>query len=435
MAVACGTISITTGAVGTTFTVSGLSFQPTAIFLNWSGQVAATGGSETDHKWGCGIATGTASRRAYASQSDHAVGNAAADCMWHNDSCVTTLTVAGAVDGKADLDAILSDGFRLIVDDQFAVAVDVQWMAWNATNVQIVDHTTPAGTGNQDVATSFALNTGADDKAVIIIGGVFAAANTAAQYSTHSMGVVAGNSPVNAILCGASSDGAANMVTCCYCRTGDCLAEASDDAIVFRASVTAWDASGTGFRLNYTTAAANRRFSALVMQGGNRWEVGDAATATNTTNFTDSTTYTPTGIIVGSACKTAASTAGATNAEQEFSLGLATSSTNRSCAAVLDDDAPTTSDLGVGFYTDRVYVNYDEANASKVTISGIMDLVAFNAAPNVELVMDDADPTARFFWYLITADPAAGGGGDTNAILFGGDLFNGGRLLGARPLQ
>lgn len=403
MAVACGRLSIaTTDTVGTAKTVSGLSFQPTAIFYAYVAR-SGIGAAEADLKFGYGFAVSTSSRRAYCAQSDHAVGTSATDRRKENDCCIATQTTTGAIDGKADQNSFTSDGFTIIVDDQFAVAVEIMWMAWDATNAQIVDFDLPSSTGNQDISTSFALNTGADDKVVILAGLVdqFATNNT---FATLCLGMAAGDTPVNALLAGFSDDAAANMVTGVYCRTGECMASAETDAVTDRASLTAW--LSTGFRLNWSevSGSVGPGGSALVMQGGNRWAIGDASTATNLTNFTDATSYQPTGIIVASACKTAASTADTTQAEREHSLGFGTSSTNRFCVSFLDDDAPTTSDIGVGFHDDRIYNNFDEANANKSTVEGAMDLVAFNSAPNVEFVMDDADPTARFFWDLITAN-------------------------------
>lgn len=413
MACASGTINITTGAVGTTFTVSGLSFQPTAILFNWSGRTTIGSANEFDHRWGAGFATSTSSRRAYTSASDHGVGTSAADNNRFNDCCIGTLTTTGATDGKADLNAINADGFQLIIDDTFAVALAVQWFAWDATNAEIVDFNEPGSTGDQDIATSFALNTGNDDKAVILLGGGNGTFGTVDTFSVWEMGVVAGDTPVNALLACAARDAAPNMVTHSYCRTGECLAVTYLDAVQSAASLTAW--LSTGFRLNWTTidTTANQ-FSALVMQGGNQWQVGDALTSTGSTNQVESTNFQPTGLIVGSHCKTE-SVAGTVQAHDERSLGFATAPTTRSCIAVVDTDAPTSSDIAIGGWSDRIYNNFDQTNAAKTTVQGAMDLVSFDATPSFTYVMDTTDDVENYFWYLATGDdsgpePVSGSG-------------------------
>lgn len=404
---ATGTISVTTGAVGTTFTVSGLSFQPTAIFLSWSGSAAA-GQAEGDHKFGTGMAVSTSSRRAYTTQSDHANLTMATDSALYNDCCVATLTIAGAIDGKADLDLIAADGFRLIVDDQFANAVVVGWIAWGGsdlTNAQIVDITQPAATGNQDIATSFALNTGIDDKAVIFIGGVDSAIGTPTTFSSYCVGVAAGDTIAQAVLTGGSDDAAATSITYSYCRAGECIANAYTDTVPDRGNLTLWQA--TGFRINWTNVdGASLKYSALVMKGG-RWQVGDSLTSTGTTNQVESTTYVPVALLTGSANR-AASSAGTVSATDERCVGAATSATSRWCAGVLDKDASAAADVGVSFQNTCFYCN--QSTAATIAIEGLADLVSFDATPSFTFVMDDADPVASFFFYLLAASaPAAGG--------------------------
>ena len=403
MAMQCadGTITLTTGAIGTTFTVSGLAFQPKALFLFWSGR-ATTGQGEADHKFGAGFAVSTTSRRNYSTQSDHGVTTSAADRIWHNDCCVSTLSVAGASAGKADLDAITADGFRLIIDKVFAAGLQVGWIAYGGsdiTNVEIVDIVSPTATGNQDITTSFALDTGLDDKAIIFLGVNGNAAATPAVTSSFVMGVAAGNTPVNATLSGRTTDAAATSVTDSYCRTGECLGSGAGASTVLRASLTAWLA--TGFRLNWAEVlATGYNHSALVIKGG-RWEVGNSLTSTGVSNQTEATTYVPKALLIASHGK-AQSTVDTFDAHDERIIGVATSATSRRCAAVLDKDAAATMDIGIAFSETAMYIN--QSTAATIVQEGAMDLVSFDSTPGFTYVMDDADPVAAFFWYLLAAD-------------------------------
>lgn len=404
MQCADGTITLTTGAIGTTFTVSGLAFQPKAIFLFWSGS-ATIGQGEADHKFGVGMAIGTTTRRAYTTQSDHGVTTAAADCARYNDCCVATLTTAGVIDGKADLDAVTSDGFRLIIDDVFSAGLLVGWMAWGGTDltdVAIVDFTAPAATGNQDYNVGFALDTGLDDKAIIFAGGA-AIFGTPTTYSALNFGAAAGNAPVNAILAGSSADGAATSQTCSYCRIGDCVAEAAADGVWERGSVTTW--LPTGFRINWPEVdGSGDGYSALVLKGG-RWQIGNALTSTGISNQVEPTTYVPKGLLIASHGN-AESTSDITQPGDERSIGVATSATSRRCAAVLDKDAAATMGIGIAFSETAMYIN--QSTAATIVQEGAMDLVSFDSTPGFTYVMDDADPVAAFFWYLLAADAPAG---------------------------
>ena len=407
MQCADGTITLTTGAIGTTFTVSGLAFQPKAIFLFWSGS-AATGQGEADHKFGAGFSAGTTSRRAYTTQSDHGNTTIASDNAWFNDCCVATLTIAGALDGKADLDAITTDGFRLIIDDVFSAGLQVGWIAYGGTDLtdaEIVDITSPAATGTQNITTGAALNTGLDDKAVIFLGWGTLGVGLIDTWSTFTLGVAAGNTPANYTLSGQSRDAQATSVTNSYCKGGECISGTINDAVGRRAAVTAWLANG--FTLTWAEVGAGGAagyFSALVLKGG-RWEAGDSLTSTGTLNQTEATAYVPKALLIGSHGK-AASTTDIADVHDERIIGVATSASSRRCASLLDKDAAASADMGIAYSETAMYIN--QSTDAIIVQEGAMDLVSFDSTPGFTFVMDDADPVAAFFWYLLAADAPAG---------------------------
>lgn len=402
--VASGVVSITTGAVNTTFTVSGLTFQPKAIVFVWSGVASATI-AEADLSAGIGFATSTSARRAYAIQIDTALAaNSNRDSVWRNDCCITTLTTAAAVGGHADLDAITSDGFRLIVDDQFPAGFQVGWIAYGGddiTDVAIVDWTERTTNGDTDVATGFALNTGVDNKAVIAVGlRSTAAAGTAASDSTLAVAIAAGNTPVNAVAAISGDDATDPSLTCQYARTGDFIASVGNDTVVSRSTVSAWLADG--FRVNTaeTDGSAYRR-SALVLKGG-RFEVGDFTTSTGTSNTAESTTYKPKALfaISGGIAQSASDT---TTAAAELSIGVATSASARWAFYVRDADAAGSSDAAHAHTASQFYYN---GAATTAVEDGTCDLVSFSADPSngFTWVMDNADTAGAWVGYLIAAD-------------------------------
>jgi hypothetical protein len=404
--VASGTITLTTGAIGTTFAVSGLPWDlttiPTFIFLFWSGR-ATTGQGEANHKFGAGFAVSPTSERAYTSQSEHASGSADTDRAWHDDCCVSTLTVDGGLDGKAALDALTTDGFRLIIADVFSADLQVGWIAigGSALEFAIVDFISPAATGDQDYNAGLALNTGLDDKAVIFLGGPVSDAGVPNTFSQWMLGAAAGDTPVNAVLAGTSDQSAGTSITGSYCLIGECIATLYTDVIRQRASLTTW--LSTGFRLNWAEIPPFLvRHSALVIKG-ERWQIGDSLTSTGTTNQTEATDYIPKALLIASHGK-AQSTSDAVDAGDERIVGVAVSPTSRQCAAVLDKDAAPNMDIGIAFSETAMYVN--QSIAAAIVQEGAMDLVSFDATPGFTYVMDDADPAAAFFWYLLAAEAA-----------------------------
>jgi len=412
-AVTTGTITFaSTDTVGTTKTVSGLSFAPTWCYLAWSGRPSA-GQGEADSLFGQGIFTSTSNRRAYTTQSDHSPTTTASDAMWRQDGVVATLSTAGAIVGRADVDAMTSDGFRLIVDDQFPASLIVGYICGDGANVAINDITEPGGTGNQDYNVGFALNTGLDDKFLIAIGGPQAAVNTSDPYSSFSFGVAAGDTIGQATLSGSSQDAAATSITCGYSRAGEFLSLASEDNVFARASVTTW--LSTGFRLNWAEVPGGTfRWSVLTVQDSNkRFTVGDALTSTGTSNQVENTSYTPVGVLIGSAGR-AASSADTTTAQDERIIGAATGASARWTAALLDKDNSGNADIGVAFSTDAMYLN--QSTAATIIQEGAMDLVSFDATPSFTYVMDDADPSQAFFFELVFSEAPAAGGTIVNPI-------------------
>lgn len=407
--VASGVISLTTGAIGTTFTVSGLSFQPKAIVLVWNRR-NATGIAEADMSAGVGLITGTSSRRAYGFQIDHArAGNDRRNHVWRDDCCVTTITTTGTVGGHVDINAINSDGFELIIDDVLPAAMVVGWIAYGGsdiTDVALVDWQLRTTTGDTDVATGFALNTGEDDKAVIAVGiRASDAAGTIAAASSLSVAIAAGDSIQQASVAYIGSEASDPSLTDAYGRLGDFIVSInSDDAVYARESLTTWLADG--FRVNTveTPGFALRR-SAIVMKGG-RWEVGSFTTSTGTSNADEATTYAPKGIFFISHCR-AESTSDTADAGGELSLGVANSAADRWAFFMRDADASAASNVAHAFTDAQFYYN---GAAAAATEDGTADLVDFAPASGngFTWVMDNGDPSAAWVGYLVAADGEAG---------------------------
>lgn len=402
MDVATDTIAIGTEIVGTDFVVSGLSFQPKAVITFWSGRTPV-GQAEQDVRVGLGFFASTTGRT-FTTQWDHANAIPTTDQIWMN-GAAGTLTTAGAMEGQLSILSINSDGFTLRVFNAFAAGFLLGWIAIGGadiTNAELVDFTLDTGVGTQNVATSFALDTGLDDKAVIFFGGLVNANSVAGVGGRLMLGAAAGNTPVNAVSMVNSIDAADPSQAYSYSKLGECIAYSNADmALGARANVSAW--LSTGFTINRTEntlASGSIRVSALVIKGG-RFEIGSLLTNTGTTNQTEATTYVPKGLLLSS-CNRAESTADTPTAGAEFTVGVAAGPTSRRSMSAITKDAAAISDCGAAFHDDAMYSN--QSTATTILIEGLMDLVSFDATPGFTWVMDDADPVASFVWYLSLAD-------------------------------
>jgi hypothetical protein len=400
--VADGTITLTTGAIGTTFTVSGLAFQPVAIRCFWSGR-ATSGQAEQDHKFGIGFASSTTARRCVTSQSDHAAATMVCGVASYDDCVIATLTAANALDGKADLDAITSDGFRLIIDDVFSAGLQVGWYAigGDVTNAEIVTFSAPGVTGNQDI-TSFSFT----PDAVMFLAGFVGTVNTISTLSSSTIIGAASFLPSlsQAVLAGANQAGQASSVASSYCRMGEVLAQITwSDAVTDRASVTAQLANG--FRLNWAEASGGVPIIfALGLKGG-KYAVGNFLTAQDGNTYEEVVGFDPSGMLFFSHNKPE-SQVDMVQSDDERMMGCATSTSSRRVASIIDKNALATADIGVSYQEDCFYTN--QSNAATVVTEAKGDLLGLSVVGGgFSWYMPDPDVGFAFCWYLAVGTATA----------------------------
>jgi hypothetical protein len=133
----CGGYLITGNSGGATRTVDGLGFRPAGVlFAGAMRTQSAAGTSTTEMRVGLGTATSPSSRRAMGLLSEN--GNATAseiELAIDYDSCLAFPSPAGAVQAAYDLDAVLADGFRVVVDTAGGVANEFQaFLAFGGAN-------------------------------------------------------------------------------------------------------------------------------------------------------------------------------------------------------------------------------------------------------------------------------------------------------------
>jgi hypothetical protein len=293
-------------AVSTTYTVSGLSFQPKALRFYWQGHGSATdAASETLHiRAGVGFATGTASRRCVGIQNQDAAATSVCTSGFREDCVAMTLTSTPAADGLLDLNSITSDGFTLIVDDQGVVDLEIFWEAWGGSDITVavdLSIAEPAATGDQDYTVT-GFTSGATDQVVMFAGTqCTGAAPTAARFDSGlCVGFAAGiNTADNIVVVGNTDDASAAMDTDGACRDGKCLSmiTAGGGAVNAEAALTLFGTNN--FRLNWSArAVTNRRYIALAIKGGS-WKAAEYTIAGATLNATTTISglaFTPKGL-------------------------------------------------------------------------------------------------------------------------------------------
>ena len=402
----CGSVNITTDVLGTTFTVTCTdadagTFQPKVIFFWWSGRSDTTDAAgAASHDRGFGWAVSTSDRRCVVSRSLDS-NNTMTNSSGHSDAaCIITVsTSTDAIDGAIDLDALLSTGFRLIVDDVMPRALRVHWMALGGTDpsFESITFTQQAGTGDQDVQT-FA---GSPTAFLFLSAALRANPPSGGVWSPFGIGAASGTGATEQACLGCTAEDAiADGITMAYCRDGEVigLITATDNPNN-RATFTSFLANG--FRVNWaeTDTTAIRHF--VLGVSGISMKVFTLLTQTNTTTpiSSGSLGMTPKAALYFSA-NAAEDAANTSHVHDSCSIGGAVSPQNRRCHAVLDEDAVANSDVETAVEHDEVYANLSTSAA----IEGLMDVTDFGL-DSIMHIMDDADPSQSFVWGLAFGVP------------------------------
>jgi hypothetical protein len=131
---AAGALLIDTTILNATATVSGLPFQPLGGAMEGSGNQQNVGVSAVNSVMGFGAWTSTTDRRSMGYVSNDGTANAEVNLQISYDAALTYPNTTGGAGIDIDLDAILSDGFRLIIDDADGQSTALQGYVVVASN-------------------------------------------------------------------------------------------------------------------------------------------------------------------------------------------------------------------------------------------------------------------------------------------------------------
>lgn len=276
-----GSFNITTQAAGNTVTVSGVGFTPKVVLFWWNVlDTADDNTTSTDNGIkGFGYMASSTARGCVTAQSEDASGLADCDRMARSDACIATLTIAGAVNGLADFSSFNSDGFVVIIDDNFSAEnIRVCYMALGGDDITDVAGGTfqePEQTGVQTYTTNFQ-----PDVVFMFSGG--SSETTVNADSLLCIGCAVRNGLNDMVVSGNSNNGSDPTITKRYGLLGECIAlyNNNNSGLDGRATINSF--TSTGFTLNWLARGGTRIVVYVAIKGGS-WIIGDLQTLTNTT--------------------------------------------------------------------------------------------------------------------------------------------------------
>ena len=402
---------LSTDGASTTYTISGLAFQPKAIKFFWNGlqsSVDATSTTLSQHR-GIGFAVSTSSRCCIASYSEdastdgaHCVSLAADDCVVGSISSSGSPRTASR-DGELDLNSIETDGFVLIVDDPTPVSLTVFWEAWGGTDITVAvigQASEPAATGTVDYTVTGFDNNALGDQVVMVIGSTSSAAvNTA---SITDSGIEHGfatstDLSQNVNFTVASDEASVTTDTNRWAGDKHFFAQMSRGGGSIN-GVAVMSAFATDkFTLNWTSVGtANRRNFWLAIKGG-RWRAGSIvhnARIASATSTVAGLPFTPVGVDLFGVGYWNLNGYGEL-APDVYTIGCASSTSSRRSLAGYDQSAVTTSNTALA-------LNYSSC-ACIINASGTVTVaIDINQMTNdgFELITDTATSTEHWnMWF------------------------------------
>lgn len=377
--------------VGTTFTLD-FGFAPTALLLIWNGRSIVNSIGRQDIHVGRGWAVSTTARAFTVSLSRDNTGSSISKRVGNQTGCMG-IASDSATDGILDLDALLGNGARFIIDEQFAVDIHVDILALGGDINQAFAGTELLPTGGTVPRIESVIGVGFSPECVLFMS---AATGTDGQDndSQTSFGAMVSATDQGCIS-GASKDNSASMATARYARHGD-IAHAvvlSTGFIDPRFQFSSFDPDG--FSYNYLERNPDLVYF-LALAGGD-YAIKEFLTKLDGTDIDVTVGFRSAGGIVLSACTTepADNDTEATPKKEVQAEGIWSSADgvafDQAAGWAYDEDSLGTSRAATAQRNDAVYVRGTEVAAPAV--DGQMSVKS--VGPTITtFVMDNPDPSA-----------------------------------------
>jgi hypothetical protein len=343
-----------------------------------------------------GFATGAADRRCVFTQSQDAAADSVVDEGHRADACIAVMDTAGAVVGIGDFNTMLSNGFQVIIDDQFPSAIRVSYLAVGGsdiTNVETGSFQAPTAAGNQDVTVAF----GQPDTTLFLGSWIQAAPPSTGAGQSVSFGAAV-SSAQRGVVETVEEDAQMAADNADYGYSGEVVAisnVSNAGAIVHRADFV--QMQSTGFRVNWLEVhGTNQAYVHFLAIKGGSWRVDNLLTQTDTsTDIVESGFgFQPAFALFASACR-ALSTQDTPSSHIQWSVGAFDSISSRVAQCVYGQDAALAMVNGFGVEHDEVYLN---VSPSTEATQGLMDVKSVESG-GFTCIMDDADPSQSWVMY------------------------------------
>ncbi|HET9267371.1 MAG TPA: hypothetical protein VFO31_04380 [Vicinamibacterales bacterium] len=408
---ATGTLNIGTGAAGSTAVVSGLSFQPVFVLFWWNGRTESTdAGGSASYLRGFGVACSASSFWAIGNRYPDGAGTSDTDVGQRNDACILEMGVNAAV-GWADLQSMDSGGFTLEVIDQFTTDLRVAWAAFGGSDITNAACGVATAAGVAPVTQGIASGLGFQPTGLLVGSAGCSTGDIAAVDGNAGISIGAATSTSDEhVLAACGQDAATTGDGGNYCRAGELLAITTHSSAAgtgspnHRAEFSSFGA--TSAIINWLERATSIRVYWLVWKGGN-FKIFDILTQTDTTTdiVSPSLGFQPNGVVLFSGGNATVAADAAMVVHDEWSVGAASSTSNRHAFAATSRDGNTNMFAQTFSEFDEIYINVDPTTDA---VEGLMDVKTFGT-DTITFIMDDADPAQAFAWGIACGNPPAAG--------------------------
>lgn len=383
----------TSKTVGQTQAISGVGFQPTVVLFWWGGSSATSGGvSGGNISPGFGAMKSGTERFGVSSFSLDGSADSDAACTQYSSLCITAFAASSGRDGYMDYSSMDSDGFTIIVDEQFSVAFRVSYLALGGTDLTDVfvgAKTTTGTTGEYDIT-----GIGFQPEAVFISGYASSVDNTSTVNAYFFVGMATA-SDEQGVLSTYSLDAAATSDTTRYCYNAEIISSrtgAERDAFVNFIS--------DGVRLNHVVGGTARTVYLVCLKGG-QYHVGSILSRMDTTEDSETVGFQPSALFLMSH-NTDMSSAGAYSSQNRGSIGAASSASVETVQVWSDEDNLADTECATGFYDTGVY-----AYIADDALVALMNITEMNST-GFKFQMTDADVWTNFILYMALGGEPSG---------------------------
>jgi hypothetical protein len=380
----------TSKTVGQTQSIRELGFQPKVILFWWHGSTSIINEvSGSTISFGISSATSGTNRGMHISISED--NQASTDAYSYSSAVeiVRIYTDTDTIDGILDFYSIDSNGFTVIVNDQFTKTYRINYLALggsDVTNARVGYDTFPVPTGNKSYT-----GVGFKPDAALFFTGFTASLPLGSLQVYHSIGMATSSSNQGVI----STTTADNQTTSNargYGNNQDVTANLtfSSTTCSRRNSFVSFD--NDGFTLNNMDGTAALYFFYVCIKGG-RYSVGDLTTVTDGSDIVETVGFKPKTLLFMSANR-AHNTRDVNSVQGSMSIGAATSTSNRIASSFWSENGLPDTETAFSVYDDAVYVNIKDDG-----VIGKMDLKSLDST-GFTTVMDTPDPSGCWVMYL-----------------------------------